>query len=87
MLARSRTLGSADRAIGVIRTDQLGEPAGDALWRSARLSERGEAWLPPWPSPIGPGMLPDSFPKFQAGIIAPLESSLSFSQKSEWRRS
>ena len=37
MLVRQRTLSSADRAIGV----KLGERAGDALWRSARLSERG----------------------------------------------
>ena len=37
MLVRQRTLWSADRAIGV----KLGERAGDALWRSARLSERG----------------------------------------------
>jgi hypothetical protein len=76
MLARSRTLGSADRAIGVIRTDQLGERVGDAHWRSARLSERGEACLPPWPSPIGPGTLSYSFQNFKP-VSLHLSSSFS----------
>jgi hypothetical protein len=53
-------------------------PSGAA---SGYLKEgEGEACLPPWPSPIGPGMLPYSFPKFQAGIIALPDSSLSFSR-------
>ena len=55
MLVRQRTLWSADRAIGV----KLGERAGDAPWRSARLSERGEGrGLPPWPRLAAPGRSP-----------------------------
>ena len=50
MLVRQRTLWSAGRAIGV----KLGERAGDALWRSARLSEGGRGLLP-WPRLAAPG--------------------------------
>ena len=76
MLVRQRTLWSADRAIGL----KLGERAGDALWRSARLSARGEGWFASLALACGRGMLPYSFPKFQGGIIAPPVSSLSFSR-------
>ena len=81
MLARSRTLGSADRAIGVIRTDQLGERVGDAHWRSARLSERGGGMFTSLALAYRPRDALLQFPKFQAGIIAPL---FEFIQKSEW---
>ena len=62
-------------AIGAKLGGRVRTPSG-----AARGCLKGGGGLPPLASPCGPGTLPYSFPKFQAGIIAPPESSLSFSR-------
>ena len=76
MLARSRTLGSADRAIAV----KLGERAGDGF----RERERGEVVCLRGPRLSAPGHSLTVFQNFKP-VSSHLSNRRRVFQKSEWR--